>query len=97
MAKKIIWTPEAELSFESVIHFLQEHWSEKEIVKFVQRAEIVIKHIERHPLSYRSAGKEDIREALVTKQNLLLYRIEENRIYLLYFWDTRKNSAKKPL
>ena len=50
MAKKIIWTPEAELSFESVIHFLQEHWSEKEIVKFVQRAEIVIKHIERHQI-----------------------------------------------
>ena len=97
MVKKIIWTPEAESSFESVIGYLQEHWSEREIIKFIQRAEIVIRHIERHPLSYRTAGKEDVREALVTKQNLLLYRIQGKEIYLLSFWDTRKNPAKKPL
>jgi plasmid stabilization system protein ParE len=97
MVKKIIWTPRAEKSFDSVIAYLQEHWSEKEIINFVEKANAVIQHISRYPLSYRNAGKDDIREALITKQTLLLYRISAGTIYLLYFWDTRKNPLKKPI
>jgi plasmid stabilization system protein ParE len=96
MAKKIIWTPEAEKTFDSVLDYLDKHWSERELKNFVERVSSVIEHIRRHPLSYRSAGKEDVREALVTKQNLLLYRTSGNIIYLLYFWDTRKNPERKP-
>lgn len=95
MAKKIIWTPEAEKTFEAIISHLQEHWSNKEIKKFVEKLDRILEHISRHPLAYRSAGKEDVREALVNRQNLLLYRVVENNIYLLYFWDTRKNPTTK--
>lgn len=97
MVKKIIWTPQAEKSFDSVITYLRENWSEKEIINFVAKANSVIQHVTRFPLSYRGAGKEDIREALITKQNLLLYRISGGTIYLLYFWDTRKKPLKKPI
>lgn len=97
MAQKIIWTPEAENTFDQVIAYLEEHWTEKEIRKFIKKTNEVIHHISFHPLAYRSAGKDDIREALITKQNLLLYRISGKVIYLLYFWDTRKNPVKKPV
>ena len=96
MAKKIIWTPEAEKTFDAIIDYLQEYWSEREIGNFIERVNSVTEHIKRHPLSYRSAGKEDVREALITKQNLLLYRVSGETIYLLYFWDTRKNPERKP-
>ena len=97
MVKKVIWTPEAEKSFDAVIAYLEEHWTRREIKNFLEQTNVIIQHITRHPLSFRSAGKEDIREALITKQNLLLYRISEGTLYLLYFWDTRKNPVKKPL
>jgi plasmid stabilization system protein ParE len=90
MVKKIIWTPRAEKSFDSVILYLQEHWSEKEIINFIEKSNTVIQHISRYPLSYRNAGKDDIREALVTKQTLLLYRIAAGTVYLLYFWTHEK-------
>ena len=96
MAKKIIRTPEAEKTFGTVIDYLQQQWSEREIKYFIERVNSVTEHIKRHPLSYRSAGKEDVREALITKQNLLLYRVSGETIYLLYFWDTRKNPERKP-
>lgn len=96
MAKTIIWTPEAEKTFDAVIDYLQQHWSGREIKNFIKRVSSVTDHIRRHPLSYRSAGKEDVREALITKQNLLLYRVTGETIYLLYFWDTRKNPERKP-
>ncbi len=96
MVKKITWTPEAEKTFESVIDYLQQYWSEWEIKNFIERADSVTEQITRHPLSYRSSGKEDVREALITKQSLLLYRVSGDVIYLLYFWDTRKNPERKP-
>jgi len=97
VAKKIIWTPRAEVSFEAILSYLNEHWSEAEIARFIDKTDIVVSHISRFPYAYRHAGKEDIREALITRHNLLLYRISGNTIYLLYFWDTRKNPLKKPI
>ena len=96
MAKKIIWTPQAEKTFAAVVDYLQHHWSDREIQTFIERVNSITEHIKRHPLSYRSAGKEDVREALITKHNLLLYRVSGETIYLLYFWDTRKNPERKP-
>ena len=81
MAKKIIWTAEAEKTFGAVIDYLHQHWSNREIQNFIERLSSVTEHIKRHPLSYRSAGKEDVREALITKQNLLLYRVVGENIF----------------
>ena len=97
MVEKIIWTPESEKSFDAVVAYLNGKWSDREVKFFIERANTVIEHIAHYPLSYRSAGKDDVREALITKQNLLLYRIVGETIYLLYFWDTRRNPATKPI
>lgn len=96
MVKEIIWTPQAEKSHTEVIDYLNDEWSEKEVVKFIVRSDKIIRHISHYPMAYRSAGKEDVREAVITKHNLLLYRMSVRKIYLLYFWDTRKNPARKP-
>lgn len=95
MVKKVIWTTEAEKTFDAIINYLQKHWSEKEIRNFIEKVNGITAHIRQHPLAYRSAGKEDAREALITKHNLLLYRVSGDTIYLLYFWDTRKNPVTK--
>lgn len=97
MVKKIIWTSEAEKSLDSVIEYLQKHWSPKETRNFLEKLNTLIHHIEHYPLAFRTTGKDDSREALITKQNLLLYRVSGETLYLLYIWDTRKNPIKKPL
>lgn len=96
MAKEIIWTPEAEKTHDAVIQYLAEKWSAKEVKKYIEKVNTIVHHISTHPLAYRSAGKEDVREAVITKHNILLYRVSGQSIYLLYFWDTRKNHARKP-
>lgn len=45
MAKKIIWTPEAEKTFAAVIDYLQQHWSNREIQAFIERVNSVAEHI----------------------------------------------------
>jgi hypothetical protein len=45
---------------------------------------------------FRRSTKMNIHQVLITKHNLLFYRILENKIELLTFFDTRQNPVKKP-
>ena len=38
MAFKIRWTPEAEESFDKIIDYLENNWTEKEVQNFVRNA-----------------------------------------------------------
>jgi len=97
VVKKIIWTPESEKSFETILTYLQQKWSQREIIKFIKKTDEVINHIQHFPLSYRHAGIGDTREAVITKQTILIYRVSGSTLYLVYFWNTSKNPSKKPL
>jgi plasmid stabilization system protein ParE len=74
MAYKIIWLPKAEKRYQEIIDWLELNWSEKEIVNFIARTEDVVNLIRANPEIYRSSEKKNIRQAVVTKHNLLLYR-----------------------
>jgi plasmid stabilization system protein ParE len=50
MAKKIIWTAEAEKTHDAVIDYLEEHWSEREVRRYIERVGEVIERIKKHPL-----------------------------------------------
>jgi plasmid stabilization system protein ParE len=95
MVKEIKWTPEAERTFESVINYLKIEWSEKEVASFVESTDTVIDYIAEYPYMFRRAGKKNIREALITPHNLLIYKILKHEIHLITFWDTRQHPRKK--
>ena len=95
MAKEIIWSPRSEASFYKVVEYLKENWSDKEIDNFLAATEKVINYISEHPLMFRKTNKKNIHEALVTPQNLLIYKIYVDRIVLITFYDTRQSPRKK--
>ena len=95
MVKEIIWTPQAQITFNNVIDYLQNKWTEKEIVKFVESTERVIEYISQNPKMFRRTNKINVFEALVTPHNLLIYKVFSGKIYLITFWDTRRNPKKK--
>ena len=95
MAKEIIWTPRAEKTFEKIINYLEKNWNEKEIEKFIELTNNIIQTISHQPEIFRHSKKIHIHEALITKHNILIYRIKEHSIDLIAFWDTRQNPKKK--
>ncbi|GDX53309.1 hypothetical protein LBMAG27_23560 [Bacteroidota bacterium] len=95
MAKKIIWTPQAEKSFDRIIIYLRENWTQKEIEKFLLLTNKIIENISEHPDMFRRSSRINIHEAIITKHNLLLYCVKKNQIDLLAFWDTRQHPKKK--
>lgn len=97
MAKKVIWSKRAITSFDRVIAYLKEDWTEKEILKFVNQTNKILGLIQSDFVKFKRSGKVDLYEVLITKHNLLIYRDNSDRIELLVFYDTRQNPKKKKL
>lgn len=95
MASKIIWSPKAEETFVRIIEYLEQKWTEKAVSNFIRQTDKVIHIISLRTATFRRSEKKDIYEILITRQNLLLYRIHKNHIELLRFYDTRQNLKKK--
>ena len=100
MAYEVIWLPKAEERFNSIIEWLQLNWTANEITRFISRTDAVITLISINPDIYRLSEKRNIRQALITEHNLLLYRKKDNKIEVLTIFDTRQKPSKnlnKPL
>ncbi len=98
MALAVRWSLEAEETFDTIIEYLQSHWSEKEVRKFVQRTMRVIGQIETNPYLFKQTSFFAIRLAYITKHISLLYFVNETEgvIDLYSFWDNRKNPLTRP-
>ncbi len=72
MAKEVRWTKEAEETFDIVVSYLQAKWTDKEVSNFINATSKTIFYISENPLLFRASKKHRIREALVTKHNLLI-------------------------
>jgi len=94
MGKEIRWTDDAIASYYEILDYLKIHWTEKELTAFIDETEEVLHYISLQPLMFRRSSK-GFHEALVLKQNLLIYRVKPHYIELLLFWDTRQHPRKK--
>jgi plasmid stabilization system protein ParE len=91
------WLPEAEMTYGLVLDYLEENWTSKEIVKFIDRTNEVINFISQNPKQYLYSKKKNSYRAVVTKHVSLYYKIQPNEIELLVFWDTRQDPEKLDL
>ncbi len=94
MALPIKWSKEAKTTYEGVLSYLKENWSDKEVKKFVKKTESILLVIAHQPYMFKSSEHKRIRKALVGKQNSLFYLIRESEIYLIAFWDNRMDPKK---
>jgi len=95
MEYRIIWLPKAEERFDKIIAYLKKNWSDNEVKNFVNNSNLVINQIRSNPELFKKSRKKGIREALITKHNLLLYRVVNDQIQILAFFDNRQNPNKK--
>ncbi len=97
MACKVNWTPKAWQTFNENITYLEENWTEKEIIRFVSLVDEKITNLSKHPKigNPRNAKHSNIRFTLVHKRVALIYRFKprKNEIELLVFWNTYQNPS----
>lgn len=94
MALKIRWTKEAKNTYNDVLSYLKENWTDKEIAKFVSKTSSVLIAISYQPYLFKESNHKKVRKAVINKQNSLFYLVRDTEIYLLSFWDNRRDPKK---
>jgi plasmid stabilization system protein ParE len=49
MVEEITWSPKAIITYDAVIVYLQEEWTEREVINFVTRVDKKLKLLQTHP------------------------------------------------
>jgi hypothetical protein len=94
----VVWTTDAENSFEQNIAYLQEEWDDFVIMTFIEKTEEAIAYIAHNPALYPLYDKKKkIRRCVLVKQISLYYRITKTNIELLLFWNNYQDPKKLKL
>lgn len=92
---KVVWTFEAEKSFNAILDYLMEVCTQKEALTFIDLVEETIENIRNYPETFKvSQYNEASREALITKHTTMFYRILDGLIEVEYFWGNFQNPDK---
>jgi plasmid stabilization system protein ParE len=90
----IVWSPKARITHYKILEYLERNWTPTEILNFIERTGQVIEHISQNPLHYPYSKESDSYKCVFIPQVSLFYRLKQDHIELLIFWDNRQNPAK---
>jgi plasmid stabilization system protein ParE len=98
MALTIIWSKRATLHFEKIFSYLLVEWGEKAAKEFIVKVYDFLETLAEFPEIGSFENKENnIRGFPLLKQVTIFYRIKNNKIFLIHFFDNRQNPVKKKL
>jgi plasmid stabilization system protein ParE len=88
----VIWSPEADNDFSYILSYLNEKWEDKVTLNFINQLDDIISQIKNNPFQFPLfSGSHNIHRCVMSKQNSIFYRIENNSIFILRIFDTRQN------
>jgi len=84
---KIEWTLASKNDYWQNIEYLELHWSEKEVVKFIEEIQYSLNLLLKENVLFIKSDYPNIYKMVVIKQITLYYSVENHTIYLLRFWN----------
>lgn len=95
MSYSILWSEEAENTFENNLDYLEKQWNTTTIVAFIDRVDDVLMKISFNPKLFPLYNKQvNIHKCIITRQITVYYKVESASITLLTFWNTFQNDDK---
>jgi plasmid stabilization system protein ParE len=92
---KIFWTNEALTNLDGILKYLEENWTQKEIVAFVRKLDKRLDLISINPKLFpRSEHKKKVRKSVLTKHTVIYYVFEDDEVKVLTLFDPRQNPEK---
>ena len=88
---QIIWSEEAKEDYHQNIDYLLSEWSEKSASEFIEEVDTVLELIKTYPKIYPASNYRSARKAVIRKQITLFYKIGDDGIYLLRFWNNHQD------
>ena len=98
MAYKIVWLKRSIKKLENIIHYLENNWSKKVALEFLDIINYKVFVISKNPqIGMRSERKQNVRKLLITKQIYLFYTAKNDKIKILTVFDNRQDPVKLKL
>ena len=98
MALELVWSKRATQKFDQINTYLIEEWGEQSAKQFIGKVFTFLEILSEFPEIGSIENKEkSIRGFTVVKQVNVFYRIKNDKIILLVFFDNRQNPKKKKL
>jgi plasmid stabilization system protein ParE len=92
---KLIWSDEALNNLKSIIDYLENRWSKREINKFAQLLDKQLRLIEDNPYLFAESDKSNgLRKSVLSSQTTIYYRIINSKIQIITLFDNRQNPTK---
>ncbi|KAF0239487.1 MAG: hypothetical protein FD181_75 [Prolixibacteraceae bacterium] len=96
MALTIFWSKKADKNFDKIIRFIDEEWGESATRVFVRKVYDFLELLQEFPEIGTIENREsNIRGFVIVKQLTLFYKIYQNKIILLNFFDNRMSPKRK--
>lgn len=96
MALTIYWSKRADQKFDKIIKILDEEWGETATKSFVRKVYDFLELLQEFPEIGTLENREsNIRGFVIVKQLTLFYKISQDKIILLNFFDNRMNPKRK--
>lgn len=96
MALPIIWQYQAQVHFENIQQYLLETWGANSVEKFTKRVFSFLELLSKYPgIGNKEYSEKDIRGFTISSQTRVLYKVADNKIHLLAFYDLRMDSDSK--
>jgi plasmid stabilization system protein ParE len=93
MEKKISWTLQARSNIKGIINYLETEWSNRIAESFYDETSDRLQLIIAYPdIGIQSLTRPAWRKILITKHNILVYRIDSDIITVLNIIDTRSSA-----
>lgn len=92
--RKVRWNPLARQDYFENIDYLLEKWSEKEAQQFIDEVNHIEFILRQGNFDFQDTDFEGVKRYVLRKQISLFYRIENNDVEFLRFWNNYKNIKK---
>ena len=96
MALEILWTKQADRKFDKIIDYLLHKWNQRVTESFVKKVYDTLDILSEYPeigtIEHKEKG---IRGFTIVKQVNLFYKVSDNKLIILNFFDNRQSPEKK--
>jgi hypothetical protein len=84
---KIEWTLASKNDYWQNIEYLENHWSEKEVLNFINEIDYSLNLLAKGNVTFTKSDYINVYKMVIIKQITIYYSIENETIYLLRFWN----------
>lgn len=91
---QVFVTERAVNHFDSIVTHIKKNWGEKTVQQFVLKTDKILKLLKNYP-TIGPIEKGEIRSFQLSRQTKMLYRIKDQRIIIIAFFDVRQHPDKK--